>query len=268
MLTLKITIIAIMVILTGGAWFPPSLRKYRSIIVLIGIVSTVSTVYLFRDVINDIKEEIQGEVQSSVKSLGAPPLVNFVTAIEALTIPRDAGWNIRGWDSLMSYMPWLRLAQNSETGGEHHIFQSCSHFDRRGKARFIFAGLSPINFAGDKVIEWSVAACGANAGLSSITFTSDHTRDLSGIAKGIKDDFLSKKYQISYLGCEGFFAEPTSYYKISKQGILPFYLKINQWQASTSSMIHVTINFDSEAVKTINPCTRNLDIMGIKYPRL
>lgn len=197
--------------------------------------------------------------QQSQNPSPKPPLVNFVSAIEPLTIPSNVDWTIRAWGGLVPLMPWLNRPINRDTGKKWPIFQSCEHADRRGLARFQFDSFSPMNFTGDEVIDWQVLTCGPRAGLSRVEFHSDHTRGLEQIFSGIEADLKTRGYQITYLGCEGLNSDPTSFYHVSRQDIRPFVLKLHYFHNVSNSLADITIYFQPLEVQQ---CERNIDLLS------
>jgi|CXWL01.1.fsa_nt_gi hypothetical protein len=267
MLTLKFTILAIIVVVTGGAWFPDRFRKYRLLILLVGIVSTLSTVFLFRDIYSEMKAEITHEVSGVASNADrTPPAVNFASAIEGLAIPTKSTYQVHDWEHLKQSMPWIRLPIDPKTGKEDHIFQSCEKYDKAGKAKFLFNSVAPMNFAGDEVIEWTVQACGSHAGVNDITFHSDHTRMRGQVFEGLKKDLTEKGFNITYLGCNGIWSDPHSYYKLTKSNILPLYITMYTFDSSVSSYIIIKLSFDTDSEMDTKDCSANIDILGVKYP--
>lgn len=119
-----------------------------------------------------------------------------------------------------------------------------------------------MNFAGDEVIEWSVSACGPRAGLSSLSFSSDHTRGLKNVFSGLRGDLEAQGYDIEYLGCEGLYSEPTSFYRISRSHIEPFVIKVFYFENASSAVTEITTYYQSV---DISDCERNLDILEVAY---
>ncbi|MDM8569844.1 hypothetical protein QUF50_10125, partial [Thiotrichales bacterium HSG1] len=76
-MTLKVFILAIIFVLSGGAAFSEYFRGHKKISFLATVIAIIATFYLFEDIIEDIKEQISKNNDSTItqSSIPNPPIV-------------------------------------------------------------------------------------------------------------------------------------------------------------------------------------------------
>lgn len=253
MLTIKFFIFALIAVVSGGALFPKSLKKHRGIVLLVGIVSTIGTTYLFRDIYNDMKSEIKEEVIIPISVPDKLAVVSFPSIIEAMALPKMVEYSVHDWHSILKYMAGVRFPKDKETG-KVYVFQSCKNEKKRGKAKFFFGDAAPMTLANDEVVEWVVWACGANVGVEDLTFRSDNTHMHKEIYSGIKNEFTQKGFKFEYLGCFGGFSEGWSYYLLTREQSRPFYMSIYSFAANSNPYVIIKISFEKDKDMDVSFC--------------
>lgn len=100
LLTLKFIVLAALFVGTGGAVFTGWGQRHKTLVLLAGLVAIVASAYLFRDVYEDLKEEIGEELhggRTDARSLGgersspvAPPITVPETSRQIIVEPQTA----------------------------------------------------------------------------------------------------------------------------------------------------------------------------------